>query len=1239
MHISQLFRSMGDHASTLHSGRTLPAGTAGRWWLPSILVLLTALSASAQVVNGTWNPAQTGTQSWAVPGNWTGGVAPGQTTGTTSADTATFGSTTAETLITIDAGRNLRTLTFNGTNAAGLYTLGSAGPNAGEALRLSSGGSLTMSAGTLTTTTINAPLILEAASGTTAGTYTIANNATSGDADPGTYKLNITGNISGGTTTSTITLNLNTTIGNRSNDASGNTVSGLISNGGAQGGLSVSVNGVTGGQRGVWRIINDANSYTGNTVVTNATLLFSSIANAGFNSAIGAGTGFTVGANSHVKYTGAAATTDRTITGGGSFYNQGSGALTLTGSVLLPGTLTFRGSQNFIIDGLISGTGGLNRTDSGTVFLNNNGNTFLGNISISDGAFRFATIGNKGVTSALGAGTLITLGQNSGTIGRIEFTGANGGSSDRDIRLSNGASANSGNARIDNTVAGQTLTLSGTVRSTSSDAAHVSSLNLTGVGNGVMSGIIGGTNANASATIALQLTKTGAGTWALSGANNYSRGTLISAGTLLATNTTGSATGTGNVITSGTGTLGGTGIISGGTGASITIASGTRLMVGNTHQLANGVAGSAGYLGQVSNLRLGGATNVAITLAGTLQFDLFSNAGAATLGQSDLLSLTTQASTITLGGIISVADVSGSHLPWRAGIWQLIDWTGIGSATKTGDFTFDFANAGTLPSGYGWVTDNFLTDGTISINKTALNHTWLGTTSGSWATAENWEIGTVPSSGTDVFFQGLASNLTTAIDGDRNVRSLYFSGEQNFVVNTGSGGVLYSHGDTLEVLGGTQIFNAQLRLANGTAPAYNIVNNGTLTFTNSIMFHRLSGSATNSLDVVFSGTGNTTVNHFQRRTNDYNVNIVKNGPGTLTLTGSTSTEATATAGSITGTTTVNGGKLRLNNEGNLGTNPAAFNAAHLLLNGGTLTAYDSFVMDDANRGITFGPNGGTIEVDASETLTVQNAVTGTGDFEKTGFGTLVLGSASNTHSGTTEVLAGTLDVATGGFTGTGETFVSYGAQLVGTGTVQASNFSLLEGAGLQGGNIITGSDTGNGTLTFTPASGVGTYDFATSSGIELSISSATNQGVLDPNFGGNAVGSPGYQAYVQGITGSGDHDRLVFNGGSGSSLTFSGNITVSSSSFTPVAGQIFNLLDWATLVSTNFTGFDVGMNRDGSGDNLDQFNLPDISGTGYIWDVSQFTSTGSLVIVFIPEPSRVLLLMLGVMALLGRRRR
>ncbi|MDB6119491.1 MAG: hypothetical protein JWO08_3272, partial [Verrucomicrobiaceae bacterium] len=48
--------------------------------------------------------------------------------------------------------------------------------------------------------------------------------------------------------------------------------------------------------------------------------------------------------------------------------------------------------------------------------------------------------------------------------------------------------------------------------------------------------------------------------------------------------------------------------------------------------------------------------------------------------------------------------------------------------------------------------------------------------------------------------------------------------------------------------------------------------------------------------------------------------------------------------------------------------------------------------------------------------------------------------------------------------------------------------------------------------------------------------------------------------------------------------------------------------------------------------------LPDLSGTpGLSWDVSRFTTSGSIVVV--PEPGRVLLLCLGSLGLLMRRRR
>ena len=67
-----------------------------------------------------------------------------------------------------------------------------------------------------------------------------------------------------------------------------------------------------------------------------------------------------------------------------------------------------------------------------------------------------------------------------------------------------------------------------------------------------------------------QLSKTGKGTFTLSGANTYTGGTAVSGGTLLVTNQSGSATGTGAVQVN-AGTLGGTGNITG----PVTIGNGT----------------------------------------------------------------------------------------------------------------------------------------------------------------------------------------------------------------------------------------------------------------------------------------------------------------------------------------------------------------------------------------------------------------------------------------------------------------------------------------------------------------------------------------------------------------------------------------------------------------------------------------------------------------------------------------
>ncbi len=1159
--------------------------------------------------DGSWISGQTGTQSWADTLNWLNGIAPGATTGTTNPDTATFGSNTGTTLVTIDAGRNVRSLTFTGTNNAGLYTLGSLGANLGEALRLTSGGSLLLSLNSTTALTIHAPLVLEAASTTSNGSYTITNNSTNvanSATDTNTYKINILGDISGGQTTGSITLNLTGTAGNRSSNASPNPISGLISNGNAAGGLSIIVTGADSGGRGAWSLLNDNNSFTGPVTVNGGTLLFNTITNSGVNSALGAGNTINLGGSAQFKFNGSnAAATDRAIVNNGGVIYANNAVLTLNGTFSTQNGLTFRGGSNVVVNSVITGTGGISRTDPGAVVLNQI-NTFSGNVVISDGTVRFSSMADKGQNSPLGTGTTITMGQNSATVGRIDYGGTTDASSNRDFVLQNSAATGTGFGRIINSTTGTTLFLSGTVRSNSATATNAASLNLTGNGNGVMSGVIGGTVASGTTPTALALTKDGSGTWALSNANLFTGPTSIAAGTLLAMNSTGSATGTGNVTTSGTGALGGSGIVTSAAGGSITIASGTRLQIGTSHNVAAGAAAGLGYLAGASTLTLGSAANVSINLSGTTQFDLYTAPEGAALGTSDRLVLNTTATSLTFGGAVQVADVSTGRTGWRSGTWQLVNWAGASSATVTGSPTFTLPTT-RLASGFGWNTSQFLTQGTIFIEKTSTNHTWLGTTNSSWGNAANWEIGTVPTSSTDVFFQNPSSGVVThQIDGDRTVRNFFFNGEANHTIQTGSGGVLYTQGTLMEVAGGSQRFSAMLRpRLSSTAPQFEFLNQGTLTFDVALLYHPTSNY---SSTLIFSGSGTTNVPHVQRRANTYDVNLRFDGPGIVSFSTSTSTPATTESGFMTGTSTLNGGTISLNQEANLGGNPSSFNPAQLTFNGGTLEARTSFAIDDTNRGITLAANGGTLRVNSPNSLTLGTAMTGAGALQKTGTGNLIL-TGTSTHTGAINVTAGSLQVgqASIGQSGTGSLSLASGTSLFGTGTLQNTSLNAASGSIIGAGDSLALESLG--TLTFSPGTEAGTLQFQAGSILQL------------------------------GLNLNGQSDLLRIIGQGNTALSLQSDLQIGPSSLTPVTQMSYQLLSWSGLSSTpSFAShYSSTILFQGNGDELPWLNLPDISSSMYFWDISQLSVTGYIYIV--PEPTRALLLGLGIACLLMRRRR
>jgi fibronectin-binding autotransporter adhesin len=129
--------------------------------------------------------------------------------------------------------------------------------------------------------------------------------------------------------------------------------------------------------------------------------------------------------------------------------------------------------------------------------------------------------------------------------------------------------------------------------------------------------------------------------------------------------------------------------------------------------------------------------------------------------------------------------------------------------------------------------------------------------------------------------------------------------------------------------------------------------------------------------------------------------LTKSGAGTVVLTQSNTYE---------GKTSVTAGELSVDDESAFGTAPAGNVADQLTLSGGVLNTTATFVIDDANRGVTLGSAGGTFNPDAATILTVENEIAGSGTLTKTGNGTLILNDG-NTYTGKTVVNAGALNIS------------------------------------------------------------------------------------------------------------------------------------------------------------------------------------------------------------------------------------
>jgi autotransporter-associated beta strand protein len=412
---------------------------------------------------------------------------------------------------------------------------------------------------------------------------------------------------------------------------------------------------------------------------------------------------------------------------------------------------------------------------------------------------------------------------------------------------------------------------------------------------------------------------------------------------------------------------------------------------------------------------------------------------------------------------------------------------------------------------------------------------------------------------------------------------------------------------------------------NGTG----VANTGALTGTGASGVIGTVALATNSSIGAASVTDILTVGGIVSGTG---TGLTKVGAGTVILTA---------ANSYDGSTVINGGTLQLGN----GTATGSLNLASTITtnSGGTFAVNQT---DTVAQGVDF----------------TASAITGAGGFAQTGTGLTVLSTTDNSYSGGTSVTDGELRV-TGSLTGAGAVTVGETG-----GTLIPANAAILAGAGngtttgVIAGALTVGGPTSVGILApgATPAA-IGTLTLtsagtaltvANGSQIQMGITTATvaaDAGILGALTAANYVSASNYitnttpsWAATSGVT-PGNHDYLNLTTGSISLGTRSsgtlGNGTVSITSlggYTGVQGDVFNLLDWQSVtMSGTFTAANGG-NFFTNGGVWGDLDLPTLT-SQLFWDTSAFASHGVLVVV--PEPSRMLLLLVGLLGLFFRRRR
>jgi autotransporter-associated beta strand protein len=638
------------------------------------------------------------------------------------------------------------------------------------------------------------------------------------------------------------------------------------------------------------------------------------------------------------------------------------------------------------------------------------------------------------------------------------------------------------------------------------------------------------------------ISKTGAGTLTLNGVGLFSSGTSIQGGALVLGEA--SALGTG-LISIGNATLNSAVDatlaqdirITAGSSATIAAATGTTLSLagelstGADATLTLGASGATGTIeAAFSNVDLTELATTALVVAagrvtsGSFAFnDLTANAASVTIQSGATLDLNGRLSTI--GNLQGAGTLTNTDLiRIRAGSFSGSITGSGGSLEKTGSGTLILSGAnsytgtteisgGTLQIGAGGTSGTLGTgavtnDGALVFNRsdalTVANqisgggtltqagsgvltltsaNSYAGGTTISAGTLALGHIGAIGAGAVTLTGGGLRSNVTGTLANDITLadnatgRLAAAAGE----TLTLTGGLALRPGTALTIGSGTEtgrvvasfasldVFSPAtiaLSIAGGTLEAGNLGLNQLTQLAASVTiasgaaldFGALTGTIGN-----LQGAGTLTSSATTQISSGSFSGVIagtggfeKLGAGTLTLSG---------VSSYSGTTTITAGTLRIEGAG--------------ALSGGGITN---------NAALVFARN---------DTVTLANAISGTGTLAQAGSGTLIL-TGANTHTGLTTINAGgTLQIGNGGTSG----------QISGGAVVNNGALVVNRGDAVTLANAISGSGTltqaGAGTLTLTGAnsySGLTTVNAGTTLRVEgagtLGTGGVANDGAL-----------------------------------------------------------------------------------------------------------------------------------------------